>query len=124
MTLPMSKAQFDRQFAMASRRGAAWRSQPLATAVRYDEDRGVIIDLNNDCSVRVPLRLLPELLGASTKDLRQVEIMGMGQAITWPTLDQQFEVLQILAEAVGARTSRGSTVRAKTRKAGPNRKRA
>jgi len=104
MTLPLSKAEFERQFATASRRGAARRqNQPLATSVRYDADRGVIIELNNDCLVCVPVRLLPELDGASAKDLRRVEIMGIGQAIMWPTLDQQFDVLQLLTEAVGAK---------------------
>ena len=63
MTLPLSEAEFDRQFATASRRGAARRrQQPLATSVRYDADWGVIIELNNHCLVCVPLRLLPELV--------------------------------------------------------------
>ncbi len=102
MTLPLSEADFERQFATASRRGAARRqNQPLATSVRYNAVRGVIIELNNDCAVCVSLRLLPELVGASAKDLRRVEIMGIGQAIQWPTLDQQFDVLQLVANAVG-----------------------
>jgi hypothetical protein len=122
MTLPLSKAEFERQFAMASRRGAARRqNQPLATSVRYDADRGVIIELNNDCVVYVPLGLVPELDGASAKDLHQVEIMGLGQAIEWPTLDQQFDVLQLLADAVGAkalmanRGQRGGRVKSKAK---------
>ncbi|MFN0055276.1 MAG: DUF2442 domain-containing protein [Planctomycetales bacterium] len=64
--------------------------------------RGVMIELNNDCHVCIPLRLLPELYGASQSDLRQVEVMGFGQTIEWPTLDQQFDVLQLVADAVGA----------------------
>ena len=104
MSVPLSKAQFETQFAAASRRGAARRrNQPLATRVQYDVDRGVMIELNNDCLVCVPLRLLPELDGAAPNDLRRVAIMGVGQAIEWPTLDQQFDVLQLLAEAVGAK---------------------
>jgi hypothetical protein len=103
MTLPLSEAEFKRQFAAASRRGAARRqSRPLATSVRYNLNRGVMIELNNDCQVSVPLRLLPELDGAAAKDLKQVEILGVGQAIQWPTLDQQFDVLELLADAVGA----------------------
>jgi hypothetical protein len=61
-----------------------------------------MIELNNDCLVCLPLQLLPELDGASPHDLRRVSIMGVGQAIEWPTLDQQFDVLQLLADAVGA----------------------
>ena len=124
MTLPLGEAEFERQFAAASRRGAARRqNQPLATAVRYDADRGVMIELNNDCLMCLPLRLLPELDGASPKDLRRVTILGAGQAIEWPTLDQQFDVLQLLADAVGAKAlmaklgQRGGRVKSKAKAA-------
>jgi hypothetical protein len=124
MTLPPSEAEFERQFAAASRRGAARRQkQPLATSVRYDPNRGVLIGLNNDCQVCVPLRLLPELAGASPKDLRRVKLLGFGQAIEWPTLDQQFDVLQLVAGAVGARAlmaklgQRGGRVKSKAKAA-------
>ncbi len=103
MTLPLSEAEFEQQFAAASQRGAARRqNRPLATSVRYDLNRGVTIGLDNDCLVSVPLRLLPELAGAAPRDLRRVKILGAGQAIEWPTLDQQFDVLQLLADALGA----------------------
>ena len=124
MTQPPSKAEFDRQFATGSRRGAARRrNQPLATSVRYDADQGVMIELNNDCLVCLPLRLLPELDGAAPKDLRRVVIMGVGQAIAWPTLDQQFDVLQLLADAVGVEAlmatlgQRGGRVKSKAKAA-------
>ena len=42
---------------------------------------GVRIELNNGCLVCVPLRLLPELAGASRKDLLRAQILGAGQAI-------------------------------------------
>jgi uncharacterized membrane-anchored protein len=93
------------------------------TSVRYDVNRGVMIELNNDCLVCVPLRLLPELAGASVKDLRRVDILGVGQAIEWPTLDQQFDVLQLLADAVGAKAlmatlgHRGGRVKSKAKAA-------
>jgi uncharacterized membrane-anchored protein len=80
-----------------------------------------MIELNNDCPVCVPLRLLPELDGASPNDLQRVAIMGVGQAIEWPTLDQQFDVLQLLADAVGAKAlmatlgQRGGRVKSKAK---------
>lgn len=124
MTLPLSEVEFERQFIAAARRGAARRQhQPLATSVRYDVARGVMIELNNDCLVCVPLRLLPELAGASPKDLRRVRILGVGQAIEWPTLDQEFDVLQLLADAVGAEAlmaklgQRGGRVKSKEKAA-------
>ena len=101
--MKMSDAEFERQYAEATRRGEQrLRNQPLATSVKYDATRGVMIQLNNDCLVCVPLSLLPELRGASAKDLRRVEILGVGQAIEWPSLDQQFDLLHLLADAVGA----------------------
>ncbi len=104
--MKMSEAEFERQYAKATRHGEeCLRNQPLATSVRYDATRGVMIQLNNNCLVCVPLSLLPELRGAAVKDLRRVEIMGVGQAIQWPTLDQQFDVLRLLADAVGASQS-------------------
>jgi hypothetical protein len=124
MTLPLSEVEFERQFAAASRRGAArCQNQPLATSVRYNPSLGVMIELNNDCLVCVPLRLLPELAGASPKDLRRVKILGVGQAIEWPTLDQQFDVLQLVADAVGAKAllarlgQRGGRVKSKAKAA-------
>ncbi len=102
MTLQLSNADFEQQFAAASQRAAARRQrQPLATSVRYDTEQGVMIELNNDCLVCVPLRYFPELAGASPTELRRVRLMGVGQAIEWPTLDQQFDVIQLLADAVG-----------------------
>lgn len=122
--MPLSEGEFERKYSAASRRGAARRRrQPLATSVRYDTHRGVMIGLNNDCLVCVPLRLLPELHGAAAKDLRRVEILGAGQAITWPALDQQFDVLQLLTDAVGAKAlmaklgHRGGRVKSKAKAA-------
>ena len=124
VTLPLTEAEFERQFAAASRRGAERRhNQPLATSVRYDPNRGVMIELNNDCLVCVPLRLLPDLAHAAPKDLRRVKILGVGQAIEWRALDEQFDVLQLVADAVGANAlmaklgQRGGRVKSKAKAA-------
>jgi hypothetical protein len=124
MTMSLSEAEFNQQFAAASERGAARRqNQPLAIAVRCDAKQGVKIELNNGCLVRMPLQLLPELEGAEPKDLRRVKILGVGQAIEWPTLDQQFDVLQLLSDAVGANAlmaklgQRGGRVKSKAKAA-------
>jgi hypothetical protein len=101
---PLNNAGFEKQYALATKRGAARRrDRPLATAVRFDAARGIMIHLNNGCLVCVPLQLMPDLAGASSNDLKQVEILGAGQAIEWPTLDQQFDLLQLLTDTVGAK---------------------
>jgi len=117
-------AEFDRQFAAASERASARRrNHPLAISVKVEKERGLTIELNNDCWVCVPMRLLPELEGAAAKDLRNVRIMGVGQSIEWPALDQQFDVLQLLSDALGANAfmaemgRRGGRVRSRAKAA-------
>ena len=69
----------------------------------------MLIELNNGCQVCMPLRLFPELQDAFPKDLERVEIMGVGQAIAWPSLDQQFDVLELLADGIGAKAPRAKS---------------
>ena len=103
MTLPMTEEEFERQYKAATARGnLRLKMQPLAVAVRWDRQRGAVIDLNNNCQFCVPLSLLPELAAASPSQLRQVELLGRGQAIHWTALDESFDVLQLLTEALQA----------------------
>ena len=97
--MTMSEAEFERQYIEATRRGAEeLRTLPLAKAVRFDaRTRRVIIDTNKGFTVCVPTDLLQGLRGAAVKDLSQVEIMGEGQAIEWPTVDQQFSMTGLLS---------------------------
>jgi hypothetical protein len=111
--------EFDRQFAVATRKGKErLRTGPLAKSVRFQPGRGVVIELDSGCQVCLPLEMLPELHRASPKDLRQVEIMGVGQAIQWPTLDYQFGIAELLAEVLGSKSlsmpeKRGGRVKSK-----------
>ena len=97
--MKMSDTEFARQLAAATKRGEdSLRSQPLAKAVSWDHSLGAVIDLNNGCRVCVPLSLLPELKHAQPRQLQNVELMGVGQAVQWPDLDQQFGVAELLAD--------------------------
>ena len=84
--------EIERQIAEATRRGSEeLRSEPLATAVRYDaRARRVVVELNKGTTMTVPIDLLQGLQAAASRDLAQVEILGPGVAIAWPKLDQQF----------------------------------
>ena len=92
----------------AKRRGQAeLRSKPLASRVRYDQRSGhVIIELNNGCTLTIPTRLLQGLQHSTPRDLDQVEIMGPGLAIQWPTLDMQFTIAGLSAGRGGKARSR------------------
>ena len=101
--MKMSEAEFERQYIEATRRGAEEvRTLPLAKVVRFDtRTRRVIIDTNKGFTVSVPTDLLQGLRGAAVKDLSQVEIMGEGQAIEWPIVDQQFSMTGLLSGVFG-----------------------
>lgn len=97
--------EIERQIAEATRRGAKeLRTEPLATAVRYDaRARRVVVELNKGTTMTVPIDLLQGLEAASSRDLAQVEILGPGVAIAWPRLDQQFSITGLLAGVFGTR---------------------
>ena len=101
-----SPQEFDRMCDEARRRGEAeLRSKPQAISVRYDQrSRHVIIGLNNGCTMTIPSRLLQGLRDAAARDLKQVEIMGLGLAIEWPTLDMQFTISGLLAGVFGTKS--------------------
>lgn len=101
--MKMSDTEFARQLDAATKRGEdSLRSQPLAKAVSWDHSLGAVIDLKNGCRVCVPLSLLPELKHAQPRQLQNVELMGVGQAVQWPDLDQQFGVAELLADVWSA----------------------
>lgn len=117
--MKMSETTFERQLAAATKRGQdRQRKQPLVRAVSWDYSLGAVIDLNNGCRVCVPLALLPELRNASPRQLQNVEIMGVGQAVQWPDLDQQFGIAELLADAWSGGKPKPSTVRAKRNNVG------
>ena len=97
--MKMSEEEFVRQLAAATKRGEdRLNTEPLAKAVSWDHSLGAVIDLNNGCRVCVALRLLPELKHAKPRQLQNVEIMGVGQAVQWPDLDQQFGIAELLED--------------------------
>lgn len=97
--------EFDQMCDEAKRRGEAeLRSKPLASRVRYDQPSGhVIIELTNGCTLTIPTQSLQGLHDATPHDLKQVEIMGPGLAIEWPTLDMQFTIAGLMAGIFGTK---------------------
>ncbi len=101
--MKMSEAEFERQYADATRRGdEELRTAPLAIAVKYNtRTRCVVLDMNKGSKLVVPVDLLQDVQGAPARDLAKVHILGPGLAIEWPTLDQQFSVSGLLAGNFG-----------------------
>lgn len=71
-------------------------SEPLAIDVSFSE--GVFrVSLDDGRELSVPLAWFPRLLGATPEQLRHWELIGLGQAIHWPDLDEDISVAGILA---------------------------
>ena len=101
--MAISDAEFERQYAEATRRGERrLQSDPRARAVRYNRrTRKVVIDLDNGCTLLVPPELAEGLRGVSSSALAQVQILGPGTTIAWPRLDVQFSVTGLMMGVFG-----------------------
>jgi hypothetical protein len=99
----VSNAEFERQYAQATRRGNQHlANQPIATSVKYNRRlRKIVIELSNGCTLLVPPELAQGLAGASAAELAAAKILGPGTAIDWPKLDVQLSVEGLLAGNFG-----------------------
>ncbi len=68
---------------------------PLATDVSFTNDE-MIVALVDGRRLSVPLAWFPRLAKASTEQLRNVELMGDGEGIHWPDLDEDLSVEGLL----------------------------
>lgn len=94
----------DQQFEAAKRRGEARLRGPRAVAARYDAGRGrVVITLSTGVELGLAPRDVEGLAGASTDDLRLVEVNGMGLGVHFPRLDADLYVPALLEGVLGSR---------------------
>jgi hypothetical protein len=94
----------DEQFEVAKRRGAARLQGPHAVAARYDAGRGrLVITLSTGVELGLAPRDVEGLAGASTEDLRVVEVDAMGLGVHFPRLDADLYVLALLEGVLGSR---------------------
>lgn len=76
-------------------------AEPLARNVWCDEDR-LWVELADGRIVGVPLRHFPRLLRGTPEARSRWELIGPGEGIHWPELDEDISVAGLLA---GARDS-------------------
>jgi hypothetical protein len=76
---------------------------PRATDVRVDEDALSVV-LADGRRLSVPLTWFPRLLHATAEERRNWRLVGDGQGIRWPDVDEDVSVLGLLrgASAPGA----------------------
>ncbi len=74
----------------------ALESEPLAIGVTISGDV-FRVSLDDGRELSVPLAWFPRLLKATPEQLRHWELVGLGQGIHWPDLDEDISVAGILA---------------------------
>jgi hypothetical protein len=75
---------------------------PLAYSVGISND-SIIVELVDGRSISVPLIWFPSLSSASKQQLTDWEILGEGEGIHWPQIDEDLSVKGLLLGNRGGR---------------------
>lgn len=70
--------------------------QPQALTVSFNES-AIIVELIDGRTISVPLTWYPRLSQATTFQLQDWELLGNGEGIHWPQLDEDISVAGLLA---------------------------
>lgn len=102
----------DDQIAAATARGdERLRIEPRAAAARFDAASGlIIVDLTNGATFAFPPRLVEGLTEATPAQLGEVEVLGLGFALHWESLNVDYTVAGLLNGVFG--TARWMAARA------------
>jgi hypothetical protein len=71
-------------------------SEPLAIDVFFSDD-AFSVSLDDGRDISVPLTWFPRLLHGTPEQRRHWKLIGLGQGIHWPDLDEDISVAGILA---------------------------
>lgn len=95
----------DEEIEAATRRGEASRAEhPQAIGARYDSARGLVeIALANGAFFSFPPRLAHALQGATSVQLKDVEIVGAGTGLHFPVLDADLYIPALLEGVFGSK---------------------
>ena len=70
--------------------------QPQACRVSYDHS-SIIVELIDGRSISAPLRWFPRLANAHPEQLNNWTLLGDGQGIHWPDIDEDISINGLLA---------------------------
>lgn len=73
----------------------AVKMRPLAQSVKFTDD-DLIVSLVDGRKVTVPLVWFPRLSKASKNQLENYELLGDGEGIHWPEIDENLSVSGLL----------------------------
>ena len=74
----------------------AVESNPQALNVKYTNE-SLVVDLRDGRTISVPLAWFPRLLQADQKQLNNWELLGDGEGIHWPEIDEDLSVSGLLS---------------------------
>jgi hypothetical protein len=80
--------------------------EPLATEVRATEHE-LLVDLADGRSISVPLVWFPRLLHATAQERLHFELIGDGEGIHWPDVDEDISVRGLLLGMPSVEYQRG-----------------
>jgi len=69
---------------------------PAATNVAVTDDT-LTVDLSDGRSISVPLAWYPRLVHASKKERKKWRLIGRGEGVHWPELDEDISVEALIA---------------------------
>ena len=68
---------------------------PLAHSISYTKE-SIVVGLVDGRTISVPLAWFPRLSQATEKQLNNWELLGDGEGIHWPEIDEDLSVLGLL----------------------------
>lgn len=70
--------------------------EPLALSVRFPDDERFIVSLADGRELSVPLIWFPRLFHATAEQRADYELLGRGDGIHWPQIDEDLSVAGLL----------------------------
>ena len=87
---------------------------PRAREVQVTEDE-IIVQLQDGRTVTVPLTWFPKLLHATADQRKQWELLGDGEGIHWPSVDEDLSVAGMLRGTPAPKPARDRAQRSNNR---------
>lgn len=78
--------------------------EPRAASARFDGQSGmIVVELTNGCSFAFPARRVEELEHAAESEIAEVEVVGAGFALHWPSRDADLSLNGLMNGVFGTR---------------------
>jgi hypothetical protein len=72
-------------------------SEPLATEIAFDDAHSFRVSLDDGRELIVPVAWFPRLLKANVAQRKNWRLIGRGEGIHWPDVDEDISVLGLIA---------------------------